>query len=214
MGRVLWFLTGDGRRTIRFKSKFMFSAKTKSKMLKAQFVVFMTRNRYVGSYPKLKRFVLVNFLFLFIGFIGWNVTLNLPRIEIAWPDGRITVEQPVHAKFTPNADVPEVKEIEIIDCYSASKVMSKKYSVPSELMDKIIKAESGNNPLVENKVSTATGCSQWILGSWRSYGKMLWGDDFHSKNIYSPKDNVELLAWTIANYGTSPWDASRAVWGK
>lgn len=87
------------------------SIKTRIKFLKAQFVVFMTRKRYVGSYPQLKRFVLVNFLFLVIGFVGWNVTLNLPRIEIAWPDGRITVEQPVHAKFEASEAIVEVKEV-------------------------------------------------------------------------------------------------------
>lgn len=188
-------------------------------MLKAQWKEFslkeyMNRNRYVGSYPKLKRFVLVNFLFVVIGFVGWNISVNMPQVSFKWSSDPVTFERPVHAEFTTNSDVPEVKEIEITDCYSASKVMSKKYSVPEELMNKIIKAESGNNPLVENKVSTATGCSQWILGSWRSYGKMLWGDEFHSKNIYSPKDNVELLAWTIANYGTSPWDASRSSWSR
>lgn len=197
----------------------MYSLKTKSKMLKAQWKEFslkeyMHRNRYVGSYPKLKRFVLSNFLLLVIGFVGWNISLQVPEISVKWDGMPISIENPVQAKFEAKESIPEVKEIEITDCYSASKVMSKKYSVPEELMNKIIKSESGNNPLVENKVSTATGCSQWILGSWRSYGKMLWGDDFHSKNIYSPKDNVELLAWTIANYGTSPWDASRAVWGK
>lgn len=192
----------------------MFTLKTKSKMLKAQFVVFMTRNRYVGSYPKLKRFVLSNFLVLVIGFVGWNISLQVPEISVKWDRGPIILENPALASNMKPSEVVEVKEIEITDCYSASQVMSKKYSVPEELMNKIIKAESGNNPLVENKVSTATGCSQWILGSWRSYGKMLWGDEFHSKNIYSPKDNVELLAWTIANYGTSPWDASRASWGK
>ena len=183
-------------------------------MLKAQFVVFMTRNRYVGSYPKFKRFVLVNFLFVVIGFVGWNISLQAPEISVKWESEPVTFENPAMASNMKPSEVTEVKEIEITDCYSASKVMSKKYSVPEELMNKIIKAESGNNPLVENKVSTATGCSQWILGSWRSYGKMLWGDEFHSKNIYSPKDNVQLLAWTIANYGTSPWDASKSSWQK
>ena len=174
----------------------------------------LSKKRYVGSHPKLKRFVLVNFLFVVIGFIGWNISVNMPQVSFKWSSEPIMLEQRANAKFTTNADVLVVKEIDITDCYSASQVMSKKYSVPEELLNKIIKAESGNNPLVENKVSTATGCSQWILGSWRSYGKMLWGEDFHSKNIYSPKDNVELLAWTIANYGTSPWDASRASWQK
>lgn len=188
-------------------------------MLKAQwkefsFREFMSRRRYVGSYPRFKKFILTNFLFVVVAFVGWNISLQVPEISVKWDRGPIILENPALASNMKPSEVVEVKEIEITDCYSASQVMSKKYGVPAELMDKIIKAESGNNPLVENKVSTATGCSQWILGSWRSYGKMLWGEDFHSKNIYSPKDNVELLAWTIANYGTSPWDASRAVWGK
>lgn len=90
----------------------MFTIKTKAKMLKAQFVVFMTRNRYVGSYPKLKRFVLVNFLFVVIGFIGWNISVNMPQVSFKWSSDPVTFERPVHAKFEAKEATVEVKEIE------------------------------------------------------------------------------------------------------
>jgi hypothetical protein len=175
------------------------------------FSEFMRKPRFIKSYEVKKTF-LGMFLVIVIGYTGFNVSLQVPEISIKWSSDPITFERPVEAKFEVKEAI--VKEVEITDCYTASEVMGKKYSVPVELLKKIVKAESGNNHLVENKVSTATGCSQWVLGSWRSYGKILWGDEFHSKNIYSPRDNVELLAWTIANYGTSPWDASRAVWSR
>ena len=195
----------------------MFTIKTKSKMLKAQWKEFslkeyMHRNRYVGSYPKLKRFVLVNFLFVVIGFIGWNISVNMPQVSFKWSSDPVTFERPVHAEFTVKEEI--IEDIEVTDCYSASKVMSKKYSVPEELMNKIIKAESNNNPLVENKVSTATGCAQFVIASWRNYGKELWNNSFYEKSVYSAKDNVELMAYVISQHGTSPWDSSKSSWSK
>lgn len=78
-------------------------------MLKAQFVVFMTRNRYVGSYPKLKRFVLVNFLFLVIGFVGWNISLQLPEISVKWDSTPLTFENPALASNMKPSEVVEVE---------------------------------------------------------------------------------------------------------
>jgi len=108
----------------------------------------------------------------------------------------------------------EAPVVEPTTCEEAIKVYSKQYGAPEELMLRIMKAESGNDHTAENGVSTATGCFQWVIGSWRSYGKKLWGDDFYQKNVYDPKDNTELAAWTIAKYGTSPWDASKGSWGE
>lgn len=87
----------------------MFTIKTKSKMLKAQFVVFMTRRRYVGSYPKVKRFILVNFLALVIGFVGWNISLQAPEISIKWDSTPITYENHAQAKFEANKTILEVE---------------------------------------------------------------------------------------------------------
>lgn len=105
------------------------------------------------------------------------------------------------------------KEIEVVDCYTAVDFWEEKYG-NAELLKKIIKAESGNNPKAKNGQSTARGCAQWIIGSWESYGKRHWGEDFYNKNVYNPKDNVELMAWAVALEGTSPWNASKSVWGQ
>jgi hypothetical protein len=107
-----------------------------------------------------------------------------------------------------------VEEIPVTDCYGAAEKYSKQYGAPLTLMRKIIDAESGNNPNAENRVSTATGCFQWINGSWRHYGKELWGGDRFSKNIYSPADNTELAAYVLAKYGTGDWEASKGIWGR
>lgn len=79
-------------------------------MLKAQFVMFMTRSRYVGSYPKLKRFVLVNFLFLVIGFIGWNISLSAPEIRVTWDKRPLVIENRAKASNLKPSEVVEVKE--------------------------------------------------------------------------------------------------------
>jgi Transglycosylase SLT domain len=112
------------------------------------------------------------------------------------------------------ASKPKEAPVEITTCEEAIKVYSKQYGVSEDLMVRIMESESGDDHTAENGVSTATGCFQWVIGSWRSYGKKLWGDDFYQKNVYSPKDNTELAAWTISKYGTSPWDASKHAWGR
>lgn len=112
-------------------------------------------------------------------------------------------------------EVAEVnKESAIVDCESAIAVYSEKYDAPKGLLKRIMDSESGNNNKAANKLSTARGCFQFIFGTWESYGKRHWGEDFYGKSVYSPKDNVELAAWAISTYGTSDWDASKHNWGK
>lgn len=105
-------------------------------------------------------------------------------------------------------------EDSITDCHSAAAVYSVKYQVNRDLLDRIIKAESGNDPHAPNKKSTARGCFQFIFGTWELYGKKHWGDDFYTKSVYSPAHNVELAAWVISQYGTSDWDASKHIWNR
>lgn len=85
---------------------------------------------------------------------------------------------------------------------------------PADLMKRIIKSESTNNPKVKNPESSASGCFQWISSSWNHYGKELWGDDFFEKNIWNPQDNADLAAYVINKYGTNDWNASRDKWSK
>lgn len=87
------------------------SIKTRIKFLKAQFVVFMTRKRYVGSYPQLKRFILANFLFLVIGFVGWNISLQVPEVKVTWDKGPLVIENHAQAKFKASEAIVEVKEV-------------------------------------------------------------------------------------------------------
>lgn len=121
------------------------SIKTRSKFLKAQFVVFMTRRRYVGSYPKLKRFILSNFLVLVIGFVGWNISLQVPEISVKWDNGPIVIEQRAEAKFTPKEEVVEVKE------FTIEEKIAKTFPENPELMIAVFKAESGLDPLAFHK---------------------------------------------------------------
>ena len=114
-------------------------------MLKAQFVVFMTRNRYVGSYPKLKRFVLVNFLFVVIGFVGWNISLSVPEIKVTWDKGPLVIENRVQAKFERPEAIVEVKELTI------EEKIAKTFPENPMIMLAIAKAESGMNPLASHK---------------------------------------------------------------
>lgn len=212
-------LTGDTggvySSTLRRKNNNMQYVKKQLKRFGRYTKEEMTKKRYMGNHPRCKKAILVGFLLTVVSFVGWNITLQMPQYEFKLTNGPITLENPAMASNLKPQEVSEPEpEVKITDCYTAAEVMGKKHQAPVELMKRIIKSESGNQNTAANRSSTARGCAQWILGSWETYGKKLWGEDFYQKNIYAPADNVELLAWTIANYGTSPWDASRHNWGR
>lgn len=174
--------------------------------------MFLTKSRYMGNHPKTKKCITIAFLAFVNAFILWNLSLNLPTIEIKFPSGNIVVENKAFA-----ASVPETKKAEpvkeIKSCTDAVEVYGEQYG-NTDLLGRIVKAESTFNNKAKSKTSTARGCAQFLVGTWEQYGKEHWGEDFYNKNVYSPKDNVELAAWAISVKGTSDWDASRAAWAR
>lgn len=74
------------------------------------------------------------------------------------------------------------------------------------LLRKIAECESGNNPISENKHSTASGTFQFLDSSWGNY-----------KGYQRAKDAPEIVQWdkaveTYNKSGTSGWNASRSCW--
>lgn len=80
------------------------------------------------------------------------------------------------------------------------------------VLERIAKCESRNDPHQKNLNSSASGRFQFIWGTWNTYGKKLWGNEFYTKNIWSYEDNTELALWVYTNYGTKDWDASKKCW--
>lgn len=112
------------------------------------------------------------------------------------------------AKESKKEEAPKEAE----SCQDAIAKYSKQYEVDENLLMRIAEAESGFNHEVKNSTSTASGCFQWLTGSWNDYGKKLWGKDFYKKNVYNPDNNTELAAWVIKTEGTGPWNASAHNW--
>lgn len=100
------------------------------------------------------------------------------------------------------------KNDDVSDCFGAIDSFVDEYGSYTELGRRIVAKESGGKERAENPGSTATGCFQFLTGTWRTYGKQLWGDEFYSKNVYNAKDNVELGLWAISQFGTKDWRAS------
>ena len=166
-------------------------------MLKAQFVVFMTRNRYVGSYPKLKRFVLSNFLLLVIGFVGWNISLSVPEISVKWDNGPIVIEQRAEAKFEAIQDVP-VKEITI------EEKIAKAFPENPAVMIAVAKAESNLNPLATNRNTNGSrDIGLFMINSVHGYDDLEMFDV--DKNLAAAKkiyDKQGITAWAVVNNGS------------
>lgn len=79
-------------------------------MLKAKFVVAMTKNRYMGNHPRTKRFILGSFTTLVIGYVVFNVSLSAPEISFKWESAPVTYEQ--QAKAAEESEAVEEKETE------------------------------------------------------------------------------------------------------
>lgn len=186
------------------------SVKTKIKI--ARIKLFFTKKRYMGNHPKSKKFITAAFLVVVNTFILWNLSLNIPTIEIKFPSGNIVVENKALAKEPVQEKVVE-KQKEIITCADAVEVYGAQYG-NTDLLGRIVKAESSFDHKAKSKTTTARGCAQFVVGTWEQYGREHWGEDFYTKNVYSPKDNVELLAWAISTKGTGDWNASRAAWAQ
>lgn len=129
-------------------------------------------------------------------------------------ESKVIIINPAHAEGKNGASGLQPKNEWEMDCFDAIDAYTLKNGGDAEIAKRIVDAESGGRYQAENGSSTATGCFQFINGTWRNYGKKLWGDEFYKKNIYNPKDNVELGMWTLKMKGTTDWDASKSVWQK
>jgi len=176
----------------------------KTKIVKARIKLFFTKSRFIESY-KAKKGILGVFLLIVNAFVVWNISMNIPEVQfgIKWDNEPIIISQEVKA---------EVKK-EIKTCEDAVEVFGEKYG-NTDLISRIVDAESKGDHKAKSKISTASGCMQFVNMTWHRYGLELWGEDFYQKNIYSPKDNVELGAYVLNKYGSKDWEASRIVWSK
>jgi hypothetical protein len=173
------------------------SIKTRIKFLKAQFVVFMTRKRYVGSYPQLKRFILANFLFLVIGFVGWNISLQVPEVKVTWDKGPLVIENHAQAKFKASEAILE-KELTI------EEKIAKAFPENPEVMVAVAKAESNLNPYATNRNTNGSR----DIGIFQ-INSVHGGNDLElfdvDKNIEAARnvyDKQGITAWSTVNNGS------------
>lgn len=185
------------------------------KVWKARVKWFFTKPRFFKNYETKKR-LLAGFLVTVNAFVMWNISMNLPEIElgIKWSSEPIVYERKAEAMKPVETPVEAPKEKEIKTCQDAVEVYGAKYG-NADLIGRIVEAESGHYDYkAANKESTARGCAQFVIRTWEQYGKEHWGEEFYTKSVYSPKDNVELLAWAVSTKGTKDWEASRPKWAK
>lgn len=130
--------------------------------------------------------------------------LSHPKPVVANADFEMeTSTEPVLLKASMATEVPVHKPTPL-----------KSPNFPSwSLLYRIEGCESGHNPLARNTHSTAKGSLQFLDGSWKHYGKQLWGNDWVNKSVFSLTDSRELGQYVLNRYGTSPWNASKSCWG-
>ena len=96
-------------------------------------------------------------------------------------------------------------------------IYAEKYGVSDPLAYKIALCESRNyitgqiDPLIKNPTSTASGVFQFVNKSWNYYGAQLWGS-MEGKDVFNPKQNIELAMYVMSKRGTKDWEASRYCW--
>lgn len=170
-------------------------------MLKAQFVVFMTRNRYVGSYPKLKRFILGSFTTLVIGYVGFNISLQVPEISIKWDSTSIQLENPTLASNTKPSDVV-VDDVKVE--LTIEEKIAKTFPENPKVMIAVAKAESGLNPLATNRNTNGSR----DIGIFQ-VNSVHGGDDLEmfdvDKNLVAARevyDKQGITAWSAFNNGS------------
>ena len=133
---------------------------------------------------------------------------KLERLEL------IPGPKPVNIPPKPKTPAREAKNDQIAyngSCYDYVDEMATKYNVDSEVMRRIIKAESGGNPNAKNKNSTASGCSQFIKSTWEGTLRQM-GREYISP--FDPRTNVEAMAFKISRGGIGAWNASKSKWSK
>jgi hypothetical protein len=91
------------------------------------------------------------------------------------------------------------------------KVVLQGYDIVSateavNVLGKIARCESGNDPLAKNKSSSAKGLLQILDGTWESF--QCTGD------VLDPEDNMRCGVKIAMLSGLHHWDESRKCWGK
>ena len=119
------------------------------------------------------------------------------------PEPKPTVTPPQHTQFV--ATIPQNQG----SCFDYTAKYGAMYGVDVDLLNRIIKAESGGNPAARNPRSTASGCAQFIQGTWASTRRQM-GREWVTP--FDAEANVETTAWKIANGGLNAWNASRSKW--
>ena len=172
-------------------------------MLKAQWKEFslrefMSRRRYVGSYPRFKKFILVNFLFVVVAFVGWNISLQVPEISVKWDRGPIILENPALASNMKPSEVVEVKELTI------EEKIAKTFPENPEVMIAVAKAESNLNPLATNRNTNGSR----DIGLFQ-INSVHGGNDLEmfdvDKNLEAARkvyDKQGITAWSAVNNGS------------
>lgn len=74
------------------------------------------------------------------------------------------------------------------------------------IMVKIASAESGFDCGIKNRSSSARGCFQILTSTWKSEQCV--------GNVLIAEDNIACAKKLFDRYGTSPWNESKASWGK
>ena len=126
------------------------------------------------------------------------------------------IQKPKPIQTTPKPKTPVRKAVSPQlayngSCYDYVDEMAGKYGVDAGLMKRIIKAESGGNANAKNRNSSASGCGQFIAGTWSSTLRQM-GREWITP--FDAKTNVEAMAFKISRGGIGAWNASKSKWNK
>lgn len=136
-----------------------------------------------------------------------GIAISLPTVlqadYIPPSPSKIAIVEPVQVKQV-TVYAKQAKPLK--SDFTAYKSMVENEFKHAPVMVAIAQYESSFNPNNKNPNSSASGLFQILKGTWKAY--KCEGD------VFNPTDNIACAKKIYADSGTTPWNASKANWGK
>ena len=177
----------------------------------------LTRKRYCGSNPRLKRAILQVFLMIVVIFILNGVIDQLQDYQVDIRHGvMVSGAVPVATAYVRQVSEAESQvsaEDTGMTIEEQIRKIAKERNFDDVLLTNIAFCESSYNPKATNGTSSATGLFQYLKGTWEEAVKIR-GLDWTLEDRTNIEKSTDMIMWHIERGNLSKWDESKNCWNK